>query len=143
MTLPYFIATERSTVKLFELDDGRFQLISQGPVGPFSYGYKYLLVENALAEYLQSLSLTRVSYEPAVLFNRSKQKEYRTHTRVKVGQFFRAEEVQDIALDGMRLLSMGDEYFFASPTLKQALEASDFKYLTFTEGLSGFAASAA
>lgn len=34
---------------------------------------------------------------------------------------------------------MGGAFLFVSPLLKQRLEASPFKYLRFTEGLSEFA----
>jgi hypothetical protein len=143
MTIPYFITTEMQGADLFELDDGRFQLISQGEVAPYAYGHKHLLVENSLADYLKSMNLERVRYEPVVILSMSKREESRTHTRVHVGECFKSNEIHDLALEGLRLPSMSDKYFFASPSLKRTLEASTFKYLRFTEGLSGFASDAA
>ncbi|MES2937230.1 MAG: hypothetical protein V4864_06090 [Pseudomonadota bacterium] len=60
-----------------------------------------------------------------------------------VGQSFTENELHDLSLEGPRLLTMNDEYYFASPELKALLEASPFKYLEFSEGLSWFASHAA
>jgi hypothetical protein len=62
--------------------------------------------------------------------------------RIRVGQFFSADQLADLALDGMRLLTMDDRDYFVSPDLKNALGASSFKYLRLTEGLHGFAGDA-
>ncbi len=102
-------------------------------------GYKYLLVENALASYLESLGLERVHFESAVLFDRVTGEEFTSHTRLRVGQLFRDDQISDLALDGPRLLTMNDEYYFVSPELKELLEQGSFEYLQFSEGLNGFA----
>ena len=52
-------------------------------------------------------------------------------------------QLLDLPLDGLRLLTMNDQYYFVSPELKAKLEVSPFQYLRFTEGLRGFAGSAA
>ena len=143
MPLPFLVTCSVPAVKLYELTDGRFQLIEQGPIAPLMIGYRYVLVEEGLAKFLQSLPLERIRYENVTLFNRGTAEEVRTHIRIRVGQFFEASQIQDIALSGLRILTMNDEYIFVSPELKRELEASGFKYLRFSEGLSGFAASAA
>jgi hypothetical protein len=40
------------------------------------------------------------------------------------------------------MFAMNGEHFFVSPSLKFALEANEFSYLHFSEGLSGFASAA-
>lgn len=104
-------------------------------------GYQALLVENELADFLRSLGLDRVKFEPVVLFNRATGEEQSSHTRIHVGQLFREDQILGMELDGPRLLTLNDEYYFASPELKKLLEQSPFSYLSFTEGLSGFAGS--
>ena len=143
MPLPFHIFCELPAVRVYELDDGRFQLIDSGPISPFLAGYRYLLVEQSLATFLATLGIERVRHEPAVLFNRGTGKELHTHIRLHVSQFFNQNQLLDLPLDGLRLLTMDDQYYFVSPELKARLEVSSFRYLRFTEGLSGFAGSAA
>ena len=143
MPLPFLVSCELPAVRVYELDDGRFQLIDPGPISPFLAGYRYLLVEQAFAAFLAALEVERIRHEPAVLFNRATGEELHTHVRLHVGQFFNQNQLLELQLDGLRLLAMNDQYYFVSPELKVMLEASPFTYLRFTEGLSGFAGGAA
>jgi len=143
MTHPFHIWTDRPAVGLFRLADGRFQLIEDGPVGPLMFGPGYFIVERQLSEFLSDLTLPRVAIEPAVIWHRATGQEFNTHARIVVGQWFAPDQINDLDLDGERLLSMSDEYLFASPALKEKLRASPFSYLRFSEGLSDFAGSSA
>lgn len=143
MPLPFLLTCKHPSARVFELEDGRFQLIEHGDVGPVAYGFKHLLVERRLATFLKSLGLERVKFEPAVFLIRSTGKQWSSHERVRVGQYFKADQVRDLALDAHRILTLNDEHYFVSPSLKRALENAGFDYLEFTEGLAGFAASAA
>lgn len=140
MPQPFFISCKLPAVRLYELSDGRFQLIEQGPIAPWMSGYRYLLVDSELALFLRNLGLERVRQEPAVLWNRATGEEMRTHVRLHVSLFFTENLLSDLPLDGLRLLTFNDEYYFASPELKASLEASPFgEYLQFSEGFSEFA----
>ena len=141
MSLPFYISCPSPSVNLIELSDGRFQLTKQGPISPFMAGYHYLLVEHALGAFLSELDMPGVRCAPATIFNRGTKEEHHTHTRVFIAQFFRADQIRDLLLEDCRLLTMGDQYYFASPALKFSLEQARFKYLRFTEGLSEFAAN--
>ncbi len=143
MPLPFLLSCKQPSVRVFELADGRFQLVEHGEVGPVVFGYKHLLVEAQLATFLKGLGLERVQFEPTAFFVRSTGKEWSSHERVRVGQYFTMDQMQDFALDGQRILILNDEYYFVSPSLKQVLERAGFDYLEFTEGLTGFAAGAA
>lgn len=142
MTLPFLIDCNVPQPRLYELSDGRFLLIDALPISPLLYGYQYLIVERALGDFLAGLALERVRFEDAILFDRGTGKEFRTHVRIRVGQFFKADQLSDLALDGMRLLTMDDREYFVSPALRAALDARVFEYLRFTEGLHGFAGDA-
>lgn len=142
MPLPFLMSCEEPSPTLFELGDGRFQIMEQVPVPPFIAGYRYLLVEQRLAIHLQDLQVERVKFEPAVLFNPVSGEEQRTHTRLFVSQFFRSNELSDLSVEGLRLLTLNDQYYFVSPALKSQLEGGAFPYLRFSEGLSEFAGSA-
>jgi hypothetical protein len=137
--LPFLLESRQPVVRLFELDDGRFQLLEPGPIGPFLPGHGYLLVERALAEFLSEHHVERIGFQDAILFDRRSGQEFRTHVRVQVRQYFTSEQLNDLDLNGLRLLTMNDEYCFASPELKELLERSSFGYLCFSEGLAGFA----
>ncbi len=137
---PYYVETEENSVGLYQLKDGRFQLVQAGKLGPFMCGYKYLLVEMELADYLQSLNVARATFKDVVIWDRSKDEEYHSHKKVIISQHFSSDEINDINLDGNRILMMDNQYVFVSPSLKEKLEIPEFGYLRFSEGLSKFAA---
>ena len=140
--LPYLVTSNEDSVALLELDDGRFQMLAPGPLARFASGYRYLLVDRALAKYLKSLKVPQITFAPAVVLNRTTGQEHRSHTRVFVSRSFHSSEIKALALDGLQMFSMNGEYYFVSPSLKFALEANEFSYLQFSEGLSGFAGAA-
>ena len=140
--LPFLITSREDSVPLLELEDGRFQMLEQGPVAKFAPGYQYLLVDRALARYMRSLKVQEVTFAPAVIVNRTTGQEIRSHTKVFVSRSFHADEIKTLSLEGLQLLTMNYEHFFASPSLKYALEANAFGYLEFSEGLGAFAGAA-
>jgi hypothetical protein len=56
-----------------------------------------------------------------------------------VQQFFRSTDIRDLALTGLRIYAMNDQYYFISPALKAELENAAFLYLRFSEGPAEFA----
>jgi hypothetical protein len=139
--LPYLIESRLPVVRLFELGDGRFQILEPVNIGPFLPGHGYLLVERYLAEFLNEHNVQRIVLEDAVIFDRQLGQEFRTHVRIQVRQYFTSVQINDLDLNGLRLLTMNDEYYFASPELKEQLEQSQFDYLCFSRGLEGFAST--
>ena len=125
--------------RLYRLSDDRFQVMEEGELVPLMVGYEYVLVESALAEYLEVLDLPRLEIIGAVVYDPRKKLEIHTYQQLQVDQGFSSDMIRDINLDGERFLLMGERYLFVSPLLKQRLEMSPFKYLRFTEGLSEFA----
>lgn len=136
--LPFFINSRISPLRLFELEDGRFQLLDDAEISPFLPGYGYLLVEHRLAEFLVEHDVEQIVCEDAVLFDRPSGKEFRSHARVRVKQYFTSEQINDLDLTGLRLLTMDDENYFVSRELKELLQRARFDYLSFSEGLEGF-----
>jgi hypothetical protein len=141
LALPFYIYCDEPADSLYQLQDGRFQLIAGGPIAPFMVGSDYVLIEEALANFLLVRGLDDIRFAPAIIYRRSTGEEYRTHEQITVRQRFDQRTIRDLALDGDRLLLMNNRYLFVSPTLKIALEDSGFRYLRFSEGLSEFAAS--
>ena len=142
MALPFHITCTFDAVPLFELDDSRFQMIKRGAVAPLMAGHRYLIVEYALASYLESMDLHGIRIAPVSILDRSTDTEHRSYKRIFVSQFFRASEIHDLNLDGPRLLTLNDTYVFCSPDMRAVLEDGGFEYLRFSEGLTGFAANA-
>lgn len=139
MQLPFHVSCRRSHPALFELSDGRFQKVEAGDLAPWCSGRGYLLVERALADFLLSIQTGRLRFEPAIVFDPRTGQEDRSLVRIRIGQYFAADQIRDLALDGDRLLTLEDTYVFASPDLKRALVDAGFSYLRFSEGLSEFA----
>lgn len=117
--------------------------MEQQSPAPFMAGRGHLLVEKALAIFLQQLEVERVGFRPAILFSPRTGEQFDSHVSIRVSEFFVPNEMLDLDVSGKRLLMLNDQLYFASLELKAVLEASAFQYLEFSEGLSGFAATAA
>ena len=141
MSAPFSLSCSLPADSLYQLADGRFQLIANGPIAPLMTGFDYVLAEKPLAEFLFARGLERVRFLPAIIYRRGTGEEYHTHEQLLVGQRFSSTSIRDVALDGERLLLMDERYLFASPSLKEVLAESQFDYLQFSEGLSEFVAS--
>ena len=139
MILPYFMFCTEMGADLYQLKDGRFQIITKGKITPLMIGYGYTLVEKKFAEYLEHLNLPRLEIEDAIIYDPIDKNETTTHRQLKIGQHFSADIIRDIDLEGERLLLMNNRHVFASPKLKKRFEDSDFDYLRFSVGLSEFA----
>jgi hypothetical protein len=139
MSLPFHVSCSEASPLLYELPDDRFQLMTRGDAAPWVGGYQFLLVENSLAHFLQILDVERVTYRPATIVDPRRGEQKKTHTRVVVQQFFRSTDIRDLALTGLRIYAMNDQYYFISPALKAELENAAFPYLRFSEGLAEFA----
>lgn len=136
MYLPFQLHCTISSPQLYERRDGRFQQLEPGAIGPLISGYRYLLVERSLGLFLQSLEIPRVRYEDAVIFDSENGKEIKTHVRIYVEQFFSSDQLLDLPMDGLRLLTLNDDFYFVSPMLKTCLENASFDFFSFTEGFS-------
>jgi hypothetical protein len=140
--LPYLVTCNEDSVSLLELEDGRFRMLEQGSIARFASGYQYLLLDRALAKYLKSLKVPRITLTPAVILNPTTGEEHRSHMRVFGARPIHTEELKSLDLDGLQLLAMNGEHYFVSPSLRFALEANEFHFLQFSEGLSAFAGAA-
>jgi hypothetical protein len=138
MKLPYHMTCRQPHALLYQLADGRFQNMETGSLAPMMVGYGYVLVEEALGAYLEILELPRVDIISTVILEPRQQLEIRTYQQLIIEQRFSPDMINDLDLEGERLLLMGNREVFASDLLKRRLENSPFQYLCFSEGLSNF-----
>jgi hypothetical protein len=138
--LPFFVHTDEIAPRLYELSDGRFQIVEKGELTPFMSGYGYVLVRPDLAEFLEQLEIERVTIEDAIVWDRASNTECKTYKRLRLNHHFTSDQIKDINVEGIKLLVMDNELVFASPMLTASLKKSHFTYLKFSEGLDGFAA---
>ena len=136
--LPFHVSCSEPSVSLFLLADGRFQLTKDGPIAPFMSGPGYFLVENDLAHFLEDLNIPDIRFDPAVIWHRSRDLEYLTHTNLLIERYFTPDTISELDLTGEKFYSMNDNYLFVSPALKRLMERGSFQYLHFSEGLSDF-----
>src|SRR5687767_705827 len=122
MKLPYHMSCLESHPQLYQLADGRFQIMEEGDLAPMMVGYEYVLLESGLAEYLEALDLPRLEIIGAVVYDHRKKQEIHTYKQLQIAQRFSSDMIRDINLDGERFLLMGETYLFVSPLLKQRLE---------------------
>ncbi len=123
---------------LYELGDGRFQLMNGAEPEQIMTGHGYVLVENKLATTLENLDIERINFYPAILFDRSKMKELSTHSKMVVNHHFDSDQIKDIDIEGKQFLLMSNQYLFVSPELKKILQEVVPQF-TYSKGLSRFA----
>jgi hypothetical protein len=136
--LPFHVCCAWNAARLFELQDGRFQIIDSGLIAPLMCGPGYVLIENPLADFFQEIKIPQVVFRPAVIWDRREDIESKTHQKMSVNCRFSSSQIHQLDLDGERIFVMSDEYLFVTPALKNKLENSTFNSLCFSEGLSGF-----
>jgi hypothetical protein len=120
MALPFHISSEPVAPAFYELGSGRFHQLYRGPVPPFIPGFRFVVVENELAEFLRATEVQGVSFEEALLYDPRTGKERTTHTCLRVDRCF--QDICDLPLDGPRMWAFDDMKYFVSPTLKEILE---------------------
>jgi hypothetical protein len=140
MSQAFHVSCSKPSVPLFRLKDGRFQLTKDGPIAPFMDGFGYFLIQPDLAQFIEELDVDRIQFEPAIVWHRANDLEYGPYLNLRAARFFKSQMIDELDLAGYKMYSLNDTYLFVSPALKQKLEASPFKYLSFSEGLSRFAA---
>jgi RimJ/RimL family protein N-acetyltransferase len=139
---PFQVWCEQPAPVIYGRNDGRIQLMQPIPVPPFIQSPGCFLVERALAEFLKAFDVERVSYWPAVLFDPVSEREIDSHVRLHVGHGFDFGKMDDLPLDGLRMMLMDGRDCFVSPELKTLLQASPFRYLKFSKGMQGYGGSA-
>jgi len=63
---PYFTKSKLYSVHLYPLDDGRFQMMWQGKLSPYMSNFDYILVENQLADFLDSLEIPEIEFKDSL-----------------------------------------------------------------------------
>ncbi|MFT4906919.1 MAG: hypothetical protein ACI978_000994 [Oleispira sp.] len=133
-----------NSVDLYQLNDGRFQIIKKGVLAPIMIGYKYILVEKDIATYFMGLGIDRVSFEPAIVWDRKSDSENIDYVSMRVNHHFDTTDIGDIGdigdidCSGTQFLIYDNQQLFVSCELKVELEKLPYKF-TFTEGFSHFA----
>ena len=124
-------------VNLVKLDDGRYQPIRRGLIEPVMIGHKYVLVKKEIAEYFKAIDVERVTYEPAIIWERSTDTEHTDYVRLLINHHFETSQIDDIDISGKQFLLMNNNYVFVTPTLKSELEQSKYDF-QFSEGMTNF-----
>lgn len=137
---PYLVESKVHAVGLYQLKDGRFQMIKEGKLSFYMSGYDYILLENKFADYLDSLDIPQIEFKEAVIWNRGLNREYKNYKQLIVRKYLTEENFETIDLRGLQMYLFTDNSLFVSPQLKDLLENSEFKHLSFIEGFSNFAA---
>lgn len=143
MFYPYCVYTKINHIGLYQLKDGRFQMIMQGNLSQLMTGFRYVIVEKTLAEFFKELEIESIDYKDAIIWNRGLNIEYDNYSQLFIHNQFSAEQIGELDLSGSKVFvlnSMGNLYVFVTPQLKEILtKKSGFKYLKFSEGLEQFA----
>ena len=135
---PFLVESKIRAVSLYQLRDGRFQMIKQGNLSPFMNGFDYILIDEELAGFLNSVDISHIEIIDAIVWNRETEVEYKNYRQLVVNKYFTEENFQTQNLKGMQMYMYGNGNLFVSPELKELLEKSKFDYLSFSEGYIRF-----
>jgi hypothetical protein len=58
---PYYVEISNQA-DLYQLNDGRFQLVKQGPLDSTMVGFKYIVLKSIIADLLKKLELSALSW---------------------------------------------------------------------------------
>lgn len=130
------IASRENPVGLFQLADGRFQMTRQGDLSGFMSGPSYILIETKLFDFLRDLDIPDINFEPAIVWNRKLDKEYKNYKQLYVNRYITKENFEYLDLNSFQMYIYGTDALFVSPDLKTLLENSGFDFLKFHEGFS-------
>jgi hypothetical protein len=100
-------------------------------------GHKYVLVKKEIAEYFKAIDVERVTYEPAIIWERSTDTEHTDYVRLLINHHFETSQIDDIDISGKQFLLMDNNYVFVTPTLNSELEQSKYDF-QFSEGMTNF-----
>ena len=136
--IPFLVESKIRAVSLYQLKDGRFQMIKQGNLSPFMNGFDYILIDKELAGFLNLVDIPQIEIIDAIVWNRETEVEYKNYRQLVVNKYLTEENFKTQNLKGMQMYMYGNGNLFVSPGLKQLLEKSKFDYLFFSEGYSRF-----
>ena len=95
-------------------------------------------MKNETAVFLQSLKIESATFKPAVIWERSADREHTDYQQMNVNHHFDYSMRESLNLKGRQFLLMDNRYLFASPELGGILSKSDLS-LVLSEGFSEFA----
>ncbi|MCA9629666.1 MAG: hypothetical protein KC766_18455 [Myxococcales bacterium] len=125
---------------LYQLADGRFQLISGGCTAVLMAGVDYVLVRHDLAEHLATLGVQGFQRHPAIIYRRSEDLEILTHDCLIVEAHYDLKDLENPPLDGLRVFMVNGRMLFVTPKLRELLLDSRFRHeLSFAYGRFGIA----
>lgn len=127
----------RNKTDLYQLNDGRYQLIRDAEVDSIMIGHKYILVRDDVVEKIIDTGVERVSFEPAIIWNRKTDKSYSNYQKMTSHRHFDSSNLNDIDIERKQFLILDNHYLFATPELKVALESLELG-LKFSEGFGNF-----
>ena len=122
---------------LYQLNDGRYQLIRDTEIDSIMIGHKYTLVRDDVVEKIIDTGVERVSFEPAIIWNRKINKVYSNYQKMTSHRHIESSNLNSIDIEGKQFLVLDNHHLFATPELKLALESLDLG-LKFRERFGNF-----
>ncbi|WP_020405635.1 hypothetical protein [Hahella ganghwensis] len=133
-----FLLEITNKIGLYQLADGRFQLTQEGTPEAIMIGYEYIIVRNDIADAFTDLCTGGgLSFRPAIIWDRKKDKEYNNYREMMVEQHFGSQDLNALDLNSKQFLVMDNRYLFVTPALKESMVNSRLDF-EFSEGLSFF-----
>lgn len=133
---PYHIENQ-SSVELYQLSDGRFQITKHGDLSDFIMGHKYILIKNDIVSELELHSIEGVAYEVAIILDRRSNLEIISYKQLTINRHFESSDLNNINLEGSQFLVMDNRHLFVTPSLYGVLSNLDVGFM-FSKGFGNF-----
>ena len=85
------MSCDRRHARLYQLADGRFQIVEEGELAPLMIEFGYVLVEKEFAQYLLDLHLPGIDIVDAVIYEPWQKEEICTHRQLRIDQHFSSD----------------------------------------------------
>ena len=135
--MPLYNVESKSGHDLYQLIDGRYQIIRKGRFSDILLGHEYILVKEYIADFLLCNEVKGIRFEPAIIYDKTSAQEWHDYCVMLFDCTFNASMISMLDHAGLKAYCMDSRYLFVTPDLKVLLETTNFK-LQFSQGLNHF-----
>ncbi|MBQ4811506.1 hypothetical protein J8M20_09160 [Pseudoalteromonas luteoviolacea] len=123
MSTYYEIDEPEDSAQLYELKDGRFQIVGPGVLYDILLVSGYILVSERFAVFLDNLKISGIRLESAVIYNPANKKEIYTHQKMEVLKKYNKKNMNQIIDSTIcKIAQYGNGCIFVNAPLKTEIE---------------------
>jgi hypothetical protein len=140
---PQHIAVKNGMQRCVLLPDGRFHLVTPGPLVDLFYGGSHILVSESLASVLREVCPHCAEFRPTELVQIATGEKFGTYYQVLPHEEFTPEDIESVRTSGPHAWHFRGAHLFVSPKVAAIIRQRGFKELSFSLAFSEFAGAEA